>query len=256
MTPYYPTAELKRAAELLVRAQGVLVLSGAGLSKASGIPTYRDNGGLWTTGDNLKYADIDAYRKSPKSFAKFWHDRRKHIAAARPNHGHRALRELQQLKEGTTLATQNVDGLLQAAGCHSVLELHGNLLRSRCSRCSGQGRSVFGRCLRCFAPMRPDVTLFGETLGENIFSEAKRAATTCNVIVVVGTTAIVEPVAQLPILALRFGAKLVVIDTEPPPLASVADVVLQGESEVLLPELVERVRATSPGAASIYSYPA
>src|SRR5689334_5272585 len=114
MNTPHPTAALRAAAEALCTAKRVFVLSGAGLSKASGIPTYRDSDGLWETGDNLKYSHIDAYRKDPKAFHRFWTARQHEMRRVFPNAAHGALLLLQQLKDAT-LATQNVDGLLTRA---------------------------------------------------------------------------------------------------------------------------------------------
>jgi NAD-dependent deacetylase len=231
---------MREAALLIGKATRILVLSGAGLSKASGIPTYRDTGGLWVTGDNLKYSHIDAYRDDPASFSAFWAVRRTEIATARPNAAHLALKMLQQHCAETLLVTQNIDGLLQQAGCGGVLELHGNLLSSRCGKCGlpDQG-SLAGICLSCFSPMRPDVVMFGEALPEEALFLAEMGASRCDVILVVGTTAAVYPAAELPAIAVRYGAKLIVLDVEPPLLARAADVVLRGKAEQLLPELVD-----------------
>lgn len=247
MTTPYPTAGLRQAAQLLDGAKNVFVLSGAGLSKASGIPTYRDVDGLWETGDNMKYSSIEAYRKDPTSFLKFWADRRAEITHAKPNAGHIALRDLQLLKP-TTLATQNVDGLLTSVGCVDVLELHGNMTRVQCDGCASRpATALMGRCVHCFARVRPAVVLFGEPLPQRTLIAANLGASECDVILVVGTSAVVDPAAQLPITALEFGAQLIVLDTEPTALARAADVSLQGAAETLLPELVERLKVIAGG---------
>jgi NAD-dependent deacetylase len=234
-----PVSSLQKAVAILAQARRVLVLSGAGLSQASGIPTYRDIGGLWEVDGNLKFSNVESYRADPKPFAKFWAARRREIAKAKPNAAHRALKRLQRVKGTITLVTQNIDGLLQAAGCERVLELHGNLRIERCVGCNRvNGLTLRGRCLHCFAWTRPDVVLFGEPLPELTLNAANDAARLCDVIVVVGTSAVVYPAAQLPILALRNGARLIVIDTEPPLLAHAADAVLSGKAELLLPQLV------------------
>ncbi len=242
MTFSCPAATIREAALLLRRANRILVLSGAGLSKASGIPTYRDSGGLWVTGDNLKYSHIDAYREDPVSFSEFWAARRKEISFARPNAAHLALKQLQKIKPETLLVTQNIDGLLQQAGCDGVLELHGNLLSSRCGSCGLPDPGALGDiCRRCFSPMRPDVVLFGEPLPEQALFLAEMGASRCDVILVVGTTAAVYPAAELPRIATRCAAKLILMDVEPPLLARAADVVLVGKAEELLPALVRAV---------------
>ncbi len=221
------------------------MLSGAGLSKASGIPTYRDTGGLWETGDNLKFSHIDAYKANPSGFTAFWRARQQDIAPARPNAAHRALAKLQQAKPGTTMVTQNVDGLLQSAGCTNVAELHGNLRDKRCGQCGRTRWLALGRCLRCGGHVRPNVVLFGEPLDEDMVTATYLAACKTQLIIVVGTSAVVYPAAEIPVRALRHGAKLIVLDTEPPLLAAAADVVLQGRAEQLLPELVDRALHTA-----------
>jgi NAD-dependent deacetylase len=248
MTTYnHPTAALRQAAQLIRQARRVLVLSGAGISKASGIPTYRDTDGLWETGDNLKFSHADAYYADPAAFAAFWRARQKSMKTVRPNPAHLALAELQRVKPGTSMVTQNVDGLLQAAGCVDVVALHGNLKRRRCGGGCGarDGRALLGRCLHCGARMRPDVVLFGENLSSADLIKAQTSATECDVVLVVGTSAVVAPASELPLVAMRFGAKLLVMDVEPPQLALAADIVLLGRAEALLPELVARVTAAT-----------
>lgn len=233
---------MRAASELLVASNKILVLSGAGLSKASGLQTYRDLGGLWEVDDNfLRYAHADQYRQDPASFTRFWRARRAEVLRAQPNQAHFALRVLQGLKPQVHLVTQNVDGLLQRAGCHNVAELHGNLLEQHCGSCGATKKLFFGRCLHCGGRVRPSVTLFGESLPEEALQTAFAVASSCDLVVVIGTSAAVYPAAELPVMALRFGAKLIVLDTAPPLLAHAADVVLTGKAEDLLPELVARV---------------
>jgi NAD-dependent deacetylase len=244
MKPTYSASSLRDAASLLANAKRIVVLSGAGISKASGIPTYRDAGGLWTIPDNLlKYSHIDAYKNDPRAFSEFWGARLAEIGPAKPNPAHQALRELQDAKPDTVLVTQNVDGLLQAAGCQGVLELHGNLRAYRCGGCGASNKpALFGRCLSCFSRVRPNVVLFGEELPPEVLHSAEGAASKCDVFLVVGTTAEVYPAANLPVIALRWGAKLIVADPNLPLLASAANVVLESKAEEVLPELVERMK--------------
>ncbi len=237
---YSPSAMIE-AGRLLAAADRICVLSGAGLSKASGIPTYRDAGGLWRSEDNLKYSHADGYKADPAGFSRFWSARMRDIGQARPNPAHEALARLQRTKPGASMVTQNVDGLLQEAGCADVLELHGNLHTLRCTGCGRVGAPQFRwRCLRCLGRVRPDVVLFGENLSEDTVNEARERARKSQVFLVVGTTALVYPAADLPVLALRWSAKLIVMDVERPLLAAAADVYLEGRAESLLPELVDR----------------
>lgn len=234
---HIPKRELTHAHELLLGATNIAVLSGAGLSKASGVSTYRDAGGLWQDAQTLKYSHVNAYQSDPGSFTKFWRDRCQEVRRARPNAAHLALRNLQRTK-ATTLITQNVDGLLQSAGCENVIELHGSLARQRCGQCGKRYWSLFGRCLHCYGHMRPEVILFGEELPQEALSRALDSASQCDLFILVGSTAVVTPAAELPVLALRAGARLMVIDTEPPLLSCAADVVLTGAAEYLMPQLL------------------
>lgn len=237
---YSPSA-MREAGRLLAEADRICVLSGAGLSKASGIPTFRDAEGLWRTGDNLKYSHADGYKADPASFRRFWSERMRHTTTAKPNSAHLALAELQASKPLASMVTQNVDGLLQAAGCSGVIELHGSMTRLRCSGCGRRNPlKMYWRCLHCFSRVRPDVVLFGENLSEDTVFEAREYARKSQVFLVVGTTALVYPAADLPVLALRWGAKLIVMDVDRPLLATVADLYLAGRAESLLPELVKR----------------
>ena len=235
-----PSTTVYEAAAILKNASRILVLSGAGLSQGSGIPTYRDIGGLWELESNLKFSQIENYRSDPKLFSRFWAARCRDIANAKPNAAHRALARLQRSTDKVALVTQNVDGLLQTAGCKKVHELHGNLRIMRCDPCNRIRAHTFrGRCLRCFSWVRPNVVLFGEELSEETLQASNEAARSCDAILVVGTSAVVYPAARLPVIAIRNGARMIVLDAQPPLLARAADVVLTGKAEVLLPNLVE-----------------
>jgi len=242
MTTPHPTAELRLATELLRKARRVTVFCGAGISQASGIPTYRDAVGLWTSDDNLRLSHVDAYKANPRAFAAFWAARTAQMKSVMPNRAHEALSGLQGLRK-TAIVTQNVDGLLTQAGCGAVLELHGNISKHRCDVCGTKGgRAFVGRCLGCWKPIRPDVVLFGEQLDKQVFVEAQVAASECDVMLVVGTSVVVEPAASLPVTAMQFGAGIIVMNTEETPFDRAADVVLRGKAEVLLPELIDRLR--------------
>jgi NAD-dependent deacetylase len=235
----------------IAEADRIAIMSGAGLSKASGIPTYRDAGGLWTQGDNLRFADIETLQTDPQGFLGFWDARAREIAKAEPNAGHRALARLQRLRPGTTtLITQNVDGLLIRAGCVDVFELHGSLARTRCTRCGASSPPQReSRCLACLAEgrtVRPDVVMFGEAL-DGTFAEAELAAKRSQLYISVGTSALVQPAAGLAGKAAARGAKVVVVNPTPTALDPEADVVLEGKSEELLPTLVDLVEARLQG---------
>lgn len=235
-------------AALLRPAERIVVFSGAGLSKASGIPTYRDVGGLWTEAGNLRYASIDAWRTDPGGFSAFWSQRRSELAAAAPNPAHHALTRLQRLKPHTTLVTQNVDGLLGRAGATDVLELHGSLARSVCGACGAKDppATPAAHCLACGCgrpTVRPDVVMFGEYLDERVIASAERATRCCDVLLAVGTSAVVWPAAGLIEKAKARGARIAIVNAERIELAHLADIDVLGRAEELLPPVVDALSA-------------
>ncbi|MBB4223252.1 SIR2 family NAD-dependent protein deacylase [Variovorax guangxiensis] len=236
------------ATELLANVRRIVVFSGAGLSRASGIPTYRDADGLWKSQNALQFSHAEDLARDPSGFTKFWGQRQSVIESAQPNPGHTALALLQRLRPATRLVTQNVDGLFTLAGGQDVLELHGSLRRWRCDRCGNRsGPWPFHRCLRCGSHARPDVVMFGEMLNAGVLLDAQVAAQECDVFMVVGSTTIVYPAAELPQTALAHGARLITLNLEPlPHLDDAAAVVLRGLSEDLLPQLLAGV----PGSRS------
>ncbi|RZL90144.1 MAG: NAD-dependent deacylase [Variovorax sp.] len=228
------------AIALIRDARRIVVFSGAGLSKASGIPTYRDADGLWMNQNALRFSHAEDLERDPEGFTRFWAERLAVVTAAKPNPGHLALARLQRLRPATRLVTQNVDGLLTLAGCENVLELHGTLLRWRCDHCGNRrGPWPLHRCLRCGGRARPDVVMFGEMLNQGVLLDAEDAAQQCDLFLLVGSTAVVYPAADLPLQAHGRGAKLVTLNMEPLELDRMAAAVLRGPAEVLLPQLIE-----------------
>ena len=236
-----PISNIRTVAEWLRAAERIVALSGAGLSKASGVPTYRGAAGLWKQGNSLAFSQADALTTDPDGFRAFWAARRADLANARPNAGHKALTTLQALKPQLVCVTQNIDGLLTAAGCVNVLELHGNMNRSRCVSCALGLRSEQSECTNCGAPSRPDVVMFGEELPRRILADAEWAAKNSDVCLVIGTSGVVYPAAGLAEKAKSRGARLVVVNLEPTALDSEADAVLVGLAEEVLPQLVSLV---------------
>lgn len=207
---------IDEARTLVQGAQRILVLSGAGLSKASGIPTYRDAGGLWTEGDNAKYSRASSVSTDKAGFEAFWRARLAQLEMCKPNAAHYALAKLQSLRSSTMLVTQNVDGLMQEAGCKNVYELHGSARRWRCKGCTSKGPFKDDHCLKCGGKLRPDVVLFGDKLDENMVHEVMAEVPSCDLVLLVGTSLEVYPAAGLPELALRHGARLLFVDPKPP----------------------------------------
>jgi NAD-dependent deacetylase len=223
----------------------IAVLTGAGISAESGVPTFRDAlTGLWARFDPETLATRAAFERDPRLVWEWYAWRRKLVASARPNAGHFALAALACRVPRLTLVTQNVDGLHQAAGSPQVLELHGSISRVRCFREETVVSSwddtgdVPPRCPNCGAYLRPDVVWFGESLPPAVLAAAVAAAETCDVFLSVGTSALVHPAAQLPLAALEHDAVLVEINPEPTPLTPHATHVLAGPAGSVLPALL------------------
>jgi NAD-dependent deacetylase len=233
----------------LREAGNVAVLTGAGVSAESGVPTFRDaQSGLWAKFDPLELATPDAFRRNPRLVWDWYAWRRTLIGAAKPNAGHYALAAWERHCRQFLLITQNVDGLHQAAGSASTVELHGNLRRVKCSR-EGTVTTEWDdvnpkeppRCRRCGAFLRPDVVWFQEDLPRVALARAEHAARNCDAMLVVGTSAEVHPAAALPLHAQGHGAPIIEVNPQATALTSQADYVLRGPSGVVLPALLAAV---------------
>lgn len=221
------------------------VLTGAGTSAESGVPTFREaQTGLWAQYDPMQLATPQAFARQPELVWEWYEWRRNLVQAAEPNPGHLALARLGELLPDFTLITQNVDGLHQRAGSQSVIELHGNIMRTICSL---EGRPVEQwpdqeeippRCPHCGGHLRPDVVWFGEGLPEDAIEAAWQAAQECELFFSIGTSTLVEPAASLPFLALESGAVLVEVNPNPTPLSTSVDYQLRGPSGEVLPALL------------------
>jgi NAD-dependent deacetylase len=227
-------------------ARGVFVLTGAGVSAESGVPTFR-GGGQSAFWKGIPFEVISSARmvRSDLPLVWEWFDyRRGVLRTCRPNPAHETLARWQTRFPSLTLATQNVDGLHSEAGSRGVLELHGNAWRARCLDCGGR-EDVREKppdvrppiCRACGGLMRPDVVLFGEMLPEAVWLEAAERAARCDVCFVVGTSAIVYPAAGLPVAAKQSGAYLVEVNPEETPLSDFCDATLRGAAGEVLPRL-------------------
>jgi len=230
-------------------ARAISVLTGAGVSAESGVPTFRDaQSGLWAKFDPRELATPSAFARNPKLVWDWYAERRAKVGEAKPNPGHYALAAMAPRVARFTLITQNVDGLHQAAGSRNVVELHGNIRRVRCSRGCGVVAAWSEtradeppRCATCAAFLRPDVVWFEEWLPEAALAAAADAARACDVLLVVGTSAEVYPAAGLPTTAQRAGAIVVEVNPQPTALSHDVEHVLRGPSGVMLPALVAAV---------------
>jgi NAD-dependent deacetylase len=228
-------ARLVRASELTV------VLTGAGISVPSGIPDFRSPGtGLWENVDPMEVAHIDAWRKDPDRFWAFYGERFASLVSKRPNRAHEIVAELEQDGQVHALITQNIDRLHRLAGSERLIEMHGCIEWSICMQCGG--RTDLDRvvellaadegapeCPACIAPLKPDVVLFGEMLPERAMIEAQELAVEADLMIAIGSSLTVHPVAALPGLTLRAGGKLAIITESDTPLDDRAAVKLTGD---------------------------
>ena len=228
----------------LRRARSVAVLTGAGVSAESGVPTFRGPDGLWRAYRVEQLATPEAFAHDPLLVWEWYDWRRQRIAACRPNPAHQALAALEQSVAEFLLITQNVDGLHQRAGSKAVVELHGNIWRVRCTADNSVTENtdvplgtVPPRCT-CGAVQRPDVVWFGEPLPVTAIARAMRAAEQCEIMLVVGTSALVQPAASLPQLTKRHRGYVIEVNLEPTPLTAYADESHYEAAGVLLPKLM------------------
>lgn len=240
---------IQHAAELLSSARRGLALTGAGISAESGIPTFRGEGGLWTRYDPVKVASIHYFMADPAAYWKVSKERGSVALAARPNHAHEAMTRLESAGHLAAIATQNTDGLHQDSGSRHVIELHGSGRMVECLDCghrepraSVQQRldvEMPPRCTGCNGTfLKPTVVLFGEPMPLPAVQEAFELARQADVMLVVGSSLVVFPAADVPLVAVRAGASMIVINAEPTPVDRLAEVVIQGRAGEVLPEIL------------------
>ena len=243
-------ATLQSARAELAAADRICVLTGAGMSAESGIPTFRDAmTGLWSRFDPARLASEDGFRADPAGVWTWYAERRVGMRAAQPNAGHRALADFARRHPGRlTVVTQNVDDLHQRAGNTDAIRLHGDILADRwLDRCPLRGDcppsraqpGVPPRCADCANPLRPGVVWFGEALPEDALAAAERAAEGCALMLVVGTSGAVWPAAGLAGQARRAGARVWILNPEPSEIDDVAHRRLAGTAATLLPVLLD-----------------
>lgn len=222
----------------------IAALTGAGVSAESGVPTFRGQDGLWREYRAEELATPRAFARDPNLVWEWYAWRRGLISACQPNPAHVTLADMEARLPDFSLITQNVDGLHRLAGSQRVLELHGDIWRMRCTR---EGTRLVDRthplaeipprCVDCGALLRPDVVWFGETLPEDVLQAAFAVSAACDVMLVVGTSAVIQPAATLPLIAKQNGAVLVEINPQPTPLTDYADLSLRQSAAQALPKL-------------------
>ena len=245
---------IQRAADLLSAARRGLAFTGAGVSAESGIQTFRGEGGLWTKYDPVKVSSIDSFLADPASYWQVSKERGGIALAAKPNPGHVALAALEARGNLVAVVTQNTDGLHKDAGAKCVIELHGSGRKVQCLECGSlearrdvQARldvEMPPRCLACGGPyLKPTVVLFGEPMPPDAIREAYALAEQADVMLVVGSSLVVYPAAEIPLVAVRAGARMIVVNAEPTPFDGFAEVVIHGRSGEVLPEILSLIGA-------------
>ena len=247
--------DLERAAACLSNAQRVCVLTGAGVSAESGVPTFRASDGLWEGHRIEDVASPFGFERNPRLVWEFYNARRTNLRSVKPNPGHQALVEMEnRWGDRFTLVTQNVDGLHRLAGSKNLLEIHGNLYRTRCTGCQeivDRGLETLAELpmCECGKMLRPDIVWFYENLPVEIWEAAQQAAHESDVLLVIGTSAVVHPAASLIPIAKRSknpGATVIEVNLTPTEASSLADIGLYGPSGHVLPKLVERLATIHP----------
>jgi NAD-dependent deacetylase len=235
------------AVQYLLNARKAIAFTGAGISVESGIPDFRSATGLWSKYDPDEYATIDAFRADPRKVWRMLAEMVSLVMDAKPNPAHMGLAHLEKMGKLHAVVTQNVDGLHQAAGSQEVIELHGSNTSLSClsCRCIVRADSLSmddlpPLCPQCRSILKPDVVFFGEPLPLEAYGKAMEAARTCDVILVIGTSAVVSPAADIPLTAKESGARVIEINVESTILTlQISDCFIEGPSGRVVPQLVE-----------------
>lgn len=228
--------------ENIRRSKKIVFVTGAGISQESGIPTFRGKDGLWRKYDAMQLATIDAFYTNPQLVWEWYNERRSNIFLAQPNAGHKAIADLEKYVEISVL-TQNIDGLHQRAGSSNVFELHGSIIRIKCTECNYKEETTKEFKLvppycKCGNMLRPDVVWFGEPLPQKTWQQAMIQASLCDIMVIVGTSLVVSPANTLPIYAKQNNAFLIEINPEKTIMTSDMDYSVRSSSAKALPEFV------------------
>jgi NAD-dependent deacetylase len=243
--------KLIQAINIMKQSRSLFVLTGAGVSAESGIPTFRGKDGLWKNYSATDLATPEAFAKNPGLVWEWYHWRQEIILRAQPNPAHIAIVQLERIMEKFLLLTQNVDNLHKRAGSQNILELHGNIFRTRCLSCAKvqnyspdntTNRSPVPMCA-CGGVLRPDVVWFGEAIPHYEWAESLAFLDNADVVIICGTSGAVWPAASLPTLAMRNKIKTIEINPVRTPISDAVDVFLPGKAGVVLPDVVERTSA-------------
>ncbi len=248
--------QISQAAQLITDSQRSFAFTGAGISTESGIPDFRsEDSGLWENVDPLTVASIYGFRRNPQAFYDWVYDLAHTTFDAQPNAAHLALADLERRGRLKGIITQNIDGLHTRAGSHVVHELHGHMRSATCISCFTRtdGQHVMDQfladrhlptCEHCGGVLKPDVILFGEQLPIRPLQAAQEAARRAQVMIVIGSSLEVAPASELPTLAKRSGAKLIIINLASTHMDAAADIVIRGRAAKILPQIVQRMEVS------------
>lgn len=246
---------IKKTAEYIASSKYAVALTGAGISVESGIPPFRGKGGLWEKFDPMEFAHIDAFMNNPKKvWEMFMREMKGMLVESKPNDAHLGLARLEELGILKTIITQNVDGLHQSAGSKDVIEFHGNFAWLRCLECGHRCQTIDinldripPRC-DCGGIYRPDCVFFGEGIPPNELDRSQQAASQCDLMLVIGTSAIVQPSAFMPVIAKQSGATIIEINPEPTPLTGTTSTLLvQEKAGKAMRQIITEVERLLPG---------
>ncbi len=248
--------KIEEAGRIIKKCSFLLVITGAGISAESGIPTFRGRDGLWNRYSPSELATPQAFSKNPHLVWEWYEWRRSIIKKAKPNPGHIAITEIEKIKqENFKLITQNIDGLHKIAGSRRMIEFHGNIWREKCISCEykqdvsntwDEGkRELPPQCPKCTSILRPDVVWFGENIPKENIEEAEKALSICDVLLYVGTSALVYPVASFIEYAIETGREVIEINLEKTNLSDRVSISIEGKAGEILPKIVEVIRGNT-----------
>ncbi len=238
--------EIKKAKELIEKSEKIVILTGAGVSAESGIPTFRGSKGLWNNFNVEELATLRGFLKNPKLVWQWYNERRKNILNSKPNLAHLKLAQLEKIKPNTWIITQNVDGLHYKAGSKNVIEFHGNIFSEKCLTCDySRKQEVYYEdsdlpllCPRCGNLLRPDVVWFEEPIAPENIEKSFELVKECDLFMFIGTSAVVYPAAYLIELALKQEKQIIEINLEPTYYTGLFEITLLGKASHLLDEII------------------
>ncbi|HEV8539759.1 MAG TPA: NAD-dependent deacylase [Nitrospiraceae bacterium] len=235
---------LQQARSRLQRAQAITVLTGAGISADSGVPTFRGTDGLWRNFRAEDLATPEAFARDPKLVWEWYNWRREIIAAKQPNTAHHAVAQMERRSASFWLVTQNVDGLHRAAGSEKLSEIHGNIWKVRCTGCARVSSNtdvplrLLPTCEMCGRLLRPHIVWFGESLDPSDLERSHQALTSCDLVLIIGTSGVVYPAASFAAVAKAAGAFVIELNLDPTPQSDIVDLAVQGRAKDLVPALL------------------